>query len=92
MLHALALHVIGRLGAALLSTPGKDYKKELRKLGKIDWARKNAALWEGRAMIGGKISKSHNCVILTTNLLKNKFGLELTPEEKEVEEVFFRNV
>jgi DNA sulfur modification protein DndB len=89
--HALALHVIGRVGAALLSTSGKDYKKELKKLGKIDWARKNTALWEGRAMIGGKISKSHNCVILTTNLLKNEFGLELTPEEKEVEEVFFRN-
>ncbi len=89
--HALALHVIGKLGANLLSTIGKDYKRELKKLNNIDWARKNAALWEGRAMIAGKISKSYNCVILTTNLLKKKFGLELTPEEKEVEEAFFRS-
>ncbi len=89
--HALALHAIGRLGFSLLSTPNKDYKKELKKLGKIDWARKNQALWEGRAMIGGKISKSHICVMLTTNLLKNKFGLELNPDEREAEEIFLKN-
>lgn len=89
--HALALHVIGKLGSALLSTPGRDYKKDLKKLNKIDWARKNSALWEGRAMIAGKISKSHNCVILTTNLLKKKFNLDLSPDEKEVEEVFYKN-
>lgn len=90
--HALALHAIGRLGAMLLSTPGKDYKNELTKLGKIDWARKNVALWEGRAMIAGKISKSNNCVILTTNLLKKKFDLDFSPEEREAEEVFYKNV
>ena len=89
--HALALHAIGKLGATLLSTPNKDYKKELKKLAKIDWSRKNAPLWEGRAMIAGTISKSHNCVTLTTNLLKNKFGLKLSPDEKEVEKVFLNN-
>ncbi len=90
--HALALHAIGRMGAALLSTTKKDYKKELKKLHKIDWLRKNHALWEGRAMIAGKISKSHNCVILTTNLLKNHLRLELTPEEREVEETFLKSI
>jgi len=86
--HALAMHAIGRLGASLLSTANKDYKKELKKLRKIDWARKNKALWEGRAMIAGKISKSHNSVILTTNHLKNTFRLKLTPEEKKVEQEY----
>ena len=86
--HALAMHAIGRLGASLLSTANKDYKKELKKLRKIDWARKNKALWEGRAMIAGKISKSHNSVILTTNCLKNTFRLKLTPEEKKVEQEY----
>lgn len=86
--HALAMHAIGRLGASLLSTANKDYKKELKKLQKIDWARKNKALWEGRAMIAGKISKSHNSVILTTNHLKNTFRLKLTPEEKKVEQEY----
>jgi len=41
-------------------------------------------------MIAGKINKSYNCVILTTNVLKREFGLELTPEEKNVEEEFLR--
>ena len=86
--HALAMHAIGRLGASLLSTANKDYKKELKKLKKIDWARKNNALWEGRAMIAGKISKSHNSVILTTNHLKNVCGLKLTPEEAKVEKEY----
>lgn len=88
--HALALHAIGRLGAALLSTNGRDYKKELKKLAEIDWSRKNLPLWGGRAMIAGKISKSHNSVILTTNLLKKQFGLALTPEEKSVEVAYLK--
>lgn len=90
--HALALHAIGRLGAALLSTPGRDYKVDLKKLDDIDWSRKNSALWEGRAMHYGKISKSHTCVALTTNYLKSCFGLPLSPEERLIEETFLRKV
>ena len=88
--HALAMHAIGRLGASLLSTAGKDYKKELKKLNKVDWARKNKALWEGRAMIAAKISKSHNAVILTTNHLKRTFSLQLSPEESKVEQEYLK--
>ena len=83
------MHVIGRLGAALLSRRS-NYKKELKKLKKIDWSRKNSALWEGRAIIGGKISKSHTCVVLTTNYLKQVFGLPLTPEEKKEELAYLK--
>ncbi len=90
--HALALHVIGKLGGALLSTPGRDYKEDLKRLNDIDWARKNSALWEGRAMHNGKISKSHTCVTLTTNYLKRYFDLSLTPEERQLEEAFLRKV
>ncbi len=90
--HALAMHVIGRLGAVLLSSPNSDYENELKKLSTIDWSRKNTALWEGRAMIGGKISKSNTCVILTTNYLKKVFDLELTPEEKKVESAYLQKV
>lgn len=88
--HALALHVIGKLGAALLSTPGRDYKEDLKRLNDIDWARKNSALWEGRAMHNGKISKSHTCVTLTTNYLKSYFKLPLSPEERQIEDTFLR--
>jgi DNA sulfur modification protein DndB len=88
--HTLAIHAFGRLGSVLLSTPDIDYKNELKKLDKIDWARKNSALWEGRAMINGKISKSHTCMTLTTNYLKKFFGLPLSPDEYEVEVQFSR--
>lgn len=88
--HALALHAIGRLGAELLSTPGRDYTDDLKRLNDIDWARKNSALWEGRAMHNGKISKSHTCVTLTTNYLKTYFKLPLSPEERQIEDVFLR--
>lgn len=88
--HALALHVIGKLGAALLSTPGRDYKEDLKRLNSIDWARKNSSLWEGRAMHNGKISKSHTCVTLTANYLKTFFNLPLSPEERQIEDVFLR--
>ncbi|MRR53945.1 MAG: DNA sulfur modification protein DndB [Deltaproteobacteria bacterium] len=88
--HALALHVFGRLGAALLSAPGRNYQVDFKRLNDIDWARKNSALWEGRAMHNGKISKSHTCVTLTTNYLKNYFDLPLSPEERQIEETFLR--
>lgn len=88
--HALALHAIGKLGAELLSTPGRDYKEDLKQLNYIDWARKNSALWEGRAMHNGKISKSHTCVTLTTNYLKTYFKLPLSPEERQIEDTFLR--
>ncbi len=90
--HSLALHAIGRLGADLLSSPGNNYKKDLKKLNKIDWARKNAAIWEGRAMNAGKISKSHVCVTLTTNYLKQALGLPLTPEETTIEKDYLKRV
>lgn len=88
--HALALHAFGRLGAALLSTPGRNYQEDFKRLNDIDWARKNSGLWEGRAMHNGKISKSHTCVTLTTNYLKSYFGLPLSPEESQIEEAFLR--
>jgi DNA sulfur modification protein DndB len=90
--HGLAMQAIGKLGAALASTQGRDLKNDLKKLSVIDWRRSNRALWEGRAMIGGKISKSHTCVILTTNLLKKEFGLDLTPEENAVEEEYLKKI
>lgn len=88
--HSLALHAIGRLGADLLSSNGKNFKKDLKKLKTIDWARKNISLWEGRAMNAAKISKSHICVTLTTNYLKQVLGLPLTPDEAKVEQQFLK--
>lgn len=85
--HGIVLQALGRLGNALLHGSG-NWKEKLKGLEKIDWRRTNTRLWEGRVMIGGRISKAQNNVILTTNLLKTQLGLELAPDEKKVEAAF----
>jgi DNA sulfur modification protein DndB len=83
--HAIALAALARAGSALIQKHPRDWKGKLRKLQGIDWARSNARNWEGRAMIGGRLSKATTCVMLTGNAIKQHLGLSLTPEEQEAE-------
>lgn len=83
--HGIALHSLGIVGNALIAQYPKNWKKQLLKLKNIDWSKSNTKLWEGRAMIGGKINKSRINLLLTSNVLKNILGLELTPEEEKAE-------
>jgi DNA sulfur modification protein DndB len=88
--HGIALQAIGRVGRQLLREDGRAWKRRLKHLGTIDWARSNTPLWEGRAMLGGRVSKAEMNVTLTTNLLKRHLGLPLTPEEQRVEDMHSR--
>lgn len=83
--HGLALHALGIAGAALVAAEPKRWKERLKALSKVDWLRSNTRLWEGRAMVGGRVSKAHNNVILTAAVLKKALGLPLSPEEQRVE-------
>jgi DNA sulfur modification protein DndB len=83
--HGIALQAIGKAGNALLAQHPTDWKKKLAALEKINWSRSNAKLWEGRALIGGKVSKVTTNVTLTTNVLKKALGLPLHEEEQKVE-------
>lgn len=83
--HGIALQAIGKAGNALLKTHPKEWKPKLAALEKIDWSRANAKVWEGRALIGGKVSKVTTNVILTTNVIKHALGLPLADDEKRVE-------
>jgi len=83
--HGIAIHALGRAGRALMKRYPKTWKDKLAALDDIDWSRSNAELWEGRAMIGGRVSKAAQNVTLTTNVIKNQFALELTPEELRAE-------
>jgi DNA sulfur modification protein DndB len=51
----------------------------------MDWSRENTQLWEGRAMVHGKMSKSRDSIRLTTNVIKRALDLELSEEEQELE-------
>ena len=88
--HAIVLQALGIVGNQLLRSPGTSWKMRLKGLRSINWARSNATIWEGRALIGGRVSKASNNVTLTTTLVKTKLGLELSPDEQRVEQAFKR--
>lgn len=88
--HAIVLQALGQVGHELLELAEKTWKSRLKTLESIDWSRSNARTWEGRAMIGGRVSKASHNVTLTTNLIKQKLGLVLGPEEDRVEAAFKR--
>ncbi len=88
--HGVVLQALGRLGHTLISEFPKRWKAKLRTLREIDWRRSNSALWEGRALSGGRLSKAGRSVILTANAIKARFGLPLTEEEQRVEDAFNR--
>lgn len=88
--HAIVLQALGVVGHQLLKLGEKTWKTKLKALEAIDWSRSNARIWEGRAMIGGRVSKASHNVTLTSNLIKQKLGLSMGPEEVEVEKAFKR--
>lgn len=88
--HGVALHALGRVGNELLRKTPSQWKRNLKKLSTIDWARTNSDLWEGRALVIGRVSKANQSVTLTTNILKKQLGMKLKPEEQEIEEAFLR--
>lgn len=85
--HAIVLQALGRAGRSLYQLPASERLKRLKRLRNVDWSRKNAIGWEGRAMIGGAMAKSGQNVTLTCNALKRMLGLKLTRDESTAETV-----
>lgn len=83
--HGVALQAIGTAGADLVAAHPDDWQERLKVLRDIDWARGNVELWEGRAMVHGRISRARTNVRLTANLLKKLMGLHLNADEEELE-------
>jgi DNA sulfur modification protein DndB len=89
--HGIALHAFGIAGADLLADYPKDWTKKIQNVREIDWSRSNAELWEGRALIGGRVSKAQNNVVLTANVIKRALNLPLKPDELKIEKLFRRS-
>lgn len=89
--HTLALAALARVGNTLLAKHRTDWKPRLKKLATMDWSRSNTALWEGRAMSAGRLSKRNVNVTLSGNLIKQHLGLPLTAEEQELENQISRS-
>lgn len=84
--HGVALSAIGAAGADLISIHPRAWRTRLRKLKTLDWSRSNEPLWEGRAMVHGRISKARTNVRLTAILLKQHMGLTLNATEEQLEQ------
>lgn len=89
--YGVTLQVFGEIGNILLRNYKSGWKSRLKPLATINWSKSNTKLWEGRVMVGGKISKANQHIILTTNVIKKRLKLELTPEEKRLEAIFRRS-
>lgn len=83
--HGIALQALAVAGADLIASDSARWKQRLKGLEKIDWARANAEIWEGRATIGGRVSKTEANVQLTSNVLKAALGMTLNPKENKAE-------
>jgi DNA sulfur modification protein DndB len=90
--HGIGLAAMGRVGNTMLhqSQDAADWATAIKRIGTMDWTRANTRLWEGRAMIGGRVSKSSTNVILTTNALRTHLGMPLSPEEQRIEDAYLR--
>lgn len=88
--HGVVLQALARAGNALIRKHPDQWSKMVAKIGDIDWRRANVQLWEGRALLAGRVSKSQQNVALTTNAIKDSLGLSLSPEEQRIEDAFRR--
>lgn len=79
--HAIGIAAIARAGRALLAQSPKQWKKHVAKLESLDWSRSNTKLWEGRAMIGGKLSKSSSAVARTGDVVMQAIGVKSRRED-----------
>ena len=89
--HGVVLQALARAGNALIRRHPRDWLKKLGRIAGIDWRRDNAELWEGRALLAGRLRKSQNNVTLTANAIKAHLGLPLSPDEQRIEDAFGRD-
>ena len=89
--HGIVLQALGNIGNTLLREYKSSWKRKLKNLKKVDWSRSNRKVWEGRAMIGGRVSKATQNVTLTTNALRKALNLEFTPEGRRAEDALNRS-
>ena len=89
--HGVVLYALGIACSDLLCQHPNDWQDRLSSLSDLDWSRSNTRLWEGRAMLQGKMSAAKRQVGLTANLLKQTLGLTLQPDEQKLEEKYMQS-
>jgi DNA sulfur modification protein DndB len=86
--HGVVLEALGILGNYFYKNSFNNYKKYIKKLNSIDWSRTNLKDWNGRAITSnGRINKNSYCIKLTCSKIKILIGIDLTEEERQLEEL-----
>jgi DNA sulfur modification protein DndB len=86
--HGVAVQAIAIAGAQLIVAKPNNWKVTLKKLRTVDWSRANRSLWDGRALVAGKVNRSKNNIVLVSNVVVRALGLPLSPEAQHVEDLY----
>lgn len=72
--HGIAMEAMAIAGARLMKERPEGWPESLLALGSIDWSRANARLWEGRALLAGRVNRSRTSVMLTADVIHRALG------------------
>ena len=88
--HGVTLKALGRVAFRLLEldSPIQDFKKHIVGIGKIDWSKRNANLWAGRAVYSGRINGSKKSERLIENQILNQIDIPLSNDGELLEQTF----
>lgn len=84
--HGIAVQAIGLAGAQLVAQHPQDWRPRLAGLRNIDWSRANGGIWEGRALMNGRINKSRDNVLLVANIILQAMGVPLSTDGERLEQ------
>ncbi len=88
--HGVTLQALGIAGRALIASSFDSWPEQLQRIENLDWRRTNP-LWDGRAHVRGKMSKTRDSILLTANAIKMALQIDLTAEEKQLEESYHQH-
>lgn len=81
--HGVALEAIAVAGARMINEQPNNWRKALDALRRVDWSRSNRTLWEGRALVNGRINRSRTSVLLTAELIARSISPADSPTDDD---------
>ncbi len=83
--HGIILHAFGLAGHVLIQQYPYDWQEKLLRLKNVDWSRSNTSLWEGTAMLHGKMSKASQNVQNSAKVIKSLLGIEVIVQQSLID-------
>lgn len=79
--HGVALEALGIAGGTLFESTRERWHSAVKKLCTVDWSREATDIWDGIALVEGRVSKSHIHLSRTAEYLKRVIGVS-DPKQK----------